>query len=552
MGATQSTDKPIVHATSKGKLQGVQRIDDTTQKPVYNRFTRVPFALPPVGDRRWRRPQKLPADFTFNGADGEAGDFTKFPFVCPQPRYGHGAAEMPNPNRVPDPENIFDEDCLYVNIWVPPQSPPPGGWPVQFYIHGGWLQMGEANHGNTHDPFYLMQDFPRVIVAPAYRLNLFGFMSFSGLQEDEPSHAPGNYGFWDQRAALEWTHANIAEFGGNPDNISLGGLSAGGYSSIFQLNYDVRLPNKSDRLIKRIYLYSNAVGVQPNPVSSPALETQVDELLTECGIPTSMSPREKVNRLRAVPSAKLIEAVHRMKQHTFRAGTDEDFVTSNFLADINSGELGRLLSEQDIEIMLGEVADEATLYRMVNPASDYDSLVVQLNNYYPEKVTQALLQHYNLPKEGASQDDWADIGSIIIGDCQVHATIRGFTASLLKTMPAERVYRYRISWRPKALDDWLRPSVGMCHASDVPIWWACGRRLGYSQDDLQLVDEWLKVFYEYLCGKRPDWGVKELNQVKEMKAEGEIKVVDDVNLAKGLDVWDVMLKAQLGDAYSRP
>lgn len=405
--------------------------------------------------------------------------------------------------------------------------------------------MGEANHANKHDPFYLMQEFPRIIVAVAYRLNLFGFMTFSGLQEDDETHAPGNYGFWDQREALEWTHANIADFGGNPDNISLGGLSAGAYSSIFQLNYDIRRPDKADRLIKRVYLYSNAVGVQPNHVKSSASESQVDELLSQCQISTAKSSKEKLDALRKVPAVELIKAVHRMKQHTFRAGTDDDFVDADFLANIYSGNFGKLLAGQGIDIMLGEVADEATLYRMVNPASSYDSLVVQLKNYYPEKVCAALIDHYTLPDKDASKDEWAYIGSVIIADCQVHATIRGFTASLLKSMPTERVFRYRISWRAKALDNWLQPSLGMCHASDVPIWWACGRRAGFDQDDNDLVSEWLNSFYQYLCGEKPTWGASGLKLVRELKAEGKIDVVEDAKLEEGLKVWDVMMKAQL-------
>ena len=134
MGATLSTDKPIVYSTSKGKLEGIQRFNNATQKVAYHRFTRVPYALPPVGDRRWRRPSKLPSDFSYNQANGEAGDYKTWPFICPQPHYAHGAAEVPNPDKAPEPESVQDEDCLYVNIWVPSQSPPPGGWPVQFYI----------------------------------------------------------------------------------------------------------------------------------------------------------------------------------------------------------------------------------------------------------------------------------------------------------------------------------------------------------------------------------------------------------------------------------
>ncbi|KAF4944068.1 hypothetical protein FGADI_12950 [Fusarium gaditjirri] len=276
-----------------------------------------------------------------------------------------------NPDRDPEPETILDDECLYVNIWVPAQSPSP---PVHFYIHGGWLQVGDVNHMNMRHPIFLIQEFHCIIAAPT------------------TAHAPGFYDFWNQRAALEWTYANITEVGGNPENISLG-------------------------------------------------ET-------------------------------LIEAVHHMKRHTFRAGTDGDFVNASFLADINSGEFGKLLANQGVDIMLGEVSNEATLYRMVSPASYYDSLVVQQSNYYPEKVTKALLQHYTLFTAGSSKDEWADIGSIVIGDCQVHATIRGLTVSLLKTMPKERILRYRISWRVKELDNWLQPSIGMCHASDIPIWWA--------------------------------------------------------------------------------
>lgn len=412
-------------------------------------------------------------------------------------------------------------------------------------VDGGWLQMGDANHSNKHDPFYLIQEFPRIIVAPAYRLNLFGFLSCSELKTEDPSRAPGNYGFWDQRTALEWTYDNVTQFGGNPDNISVGGLSAGAYSTIFQLNYDVRRPNPAERLIKQVYLFSNAVGVQPNPVISSDTNSQFDELLSVLEISQLLSPQEKMDTLRNIPASSLIDAIGRLNQHTFRAGTDGDFIHSDFLSDIHSGIFGGILANRGIDVFLGEVADEATLYRLVNPASSYESLVVQLNNYYPKRVTEELLKVYPLPSADAGKEEWADVGARIIGDCQVHATIRGFTAALLLKMPQERVYRYRISWRAKALDDWLEPSVRLCHASDIPIWWSCGRRAGFEQSDLEIVTEWLRPFHHFLNGEKVQHNITKMDQVIELTKEGKVETVQDPLWEWGLQVWEAMRRSQL-------
>lgn len=134
MGATQSTEQTVVYSTTKGKLRGIQKTDSITGKPVYHRFSSIPYALPPTGARRWRRPERLPSDFSFNAPSGDAGDYTQFSPVCPQPIYAHGAVEVPNSAAAPEPITVFSEDCLYLNIWVPASDPPPNGWPVQFYI----------------------------------------------------------------------------------------------------------------------------------------------------------------------------------------------------------------------------------------------------------------------------------------------------------------------------------------------------------------------------------------------------------------------------------
>lgn len=94
--------------------------------------------------------------------------------------------------------------------------------------------------------------FKAIVVMPAYRLNAFGFLAGKELEDEARGNneAYSNFGFWDQRTALEWTHDRITSFGGDKDNITVAGYSAGSYSTFQQLTYDVYLPERS-AIIKR-------------------------------------------------------------------------------------------------------------------------------------------------------------------------------------------------------------------------------------------------------------------------------------------------------------
>ena len=551
MGATQSKTTQCVHETPRGSLAGIEYWS-TTNKPVCRRYTRIPYALPPTGQLRWRRPQPLPEAFSFSESSGKPGNYTTFGPICPQPVYNNTAVLLENPDAAPEPELFEKEDCLYLNVWVPTSEPPESGWPVVFFIHGGWLQIGNAMQSNLFDPYDLMAstETPRVIVSATYRLNLFGFLSSSALAESAEDPQPGNYGFWDQRAALEWTAANIAHFGGNPNNITAGGHSAGAYSALFQLYHDTYLP-AAQRLIKRAFLYSNAVGVQPNPYNSDFNTSQFDELCSVLSVPSTLSSAEKISRLRTVHSTDLIDAVTKLDLHTFRACTDDSFVPSSFLESIHDGTFTTRLAQNNVQIMLGDVGDEELLYRLVNPPSNYADLKMQLQNYYPGPVVQALLMHYDLPAEDATAVEWQDIYGIITGDCQSHAMVRGFAHALLHppdgstALAIGSVHRYRIKWRAKGLDQWLDPKARLCHGADMPIWWCSGFRAGFTDEDTKVALAWLEPFGDFVAGRAVSWGVKTEEEVKGVDEKGDIKVVKDESWEKGLAVWDLMHKAQL-------
>lgn len=189
----------------KGKILGLQ-FDDKSR-----RFTGVPYALPPTGEHRWRKPRPLPTSYSYSDDSGGAYDATRFKAICPQKAFhvgesdGQGAAQS--------------EDCLFVNIWTPvckDGEEKKRKWPVKLWIHGGWFQMGDPSQEPGMDATELITTggLNAIVVAIGYRLNVFGFLAGEELLRESDHEAGGNFGLWDQRVAAEWVRDNISYFGG--------------------------------------------------------------------------------------------------------------------------------------------------------------------------------------------------------------------------------------------------------------------------------------------------------------------------------------------------
>lgn len=173
-------------------------------------FLGVPFAEPPTGALRWRPPQALAPWSSVLAATAQ-------PTNCSTVNFPAGTAGG-------------DEDCLKLNVWVP--NPLPFRSPVIVWFHTGAFFGASANFPG-HNGRRLAEETGVIVVAPQYRLGPFGFLAHSALAGEQAGS--GNYGLLDQQAALRWVRDNIASFGGDPDNVTIAGTSAGGDSVGLQL-----------------------------------------------------------------------------------------------------------------------------------------------------------------------------------------------------------------------------------------------------------------------------------------------------------------------------
>jgi len=193
-----------------GKIQGVE----TTAKGVYV-YKGIPFAAPPVGDLRWKEPQPVIPWEGVKVAD----------------TFSAGAMQAKHDSTNPwtsefyweDPE--FSEDCLYLNVYTKAPGKPDAKLPVAMWIHGGAYTGGWGFEPEFDGKVWGEKGV--VLVTINYRLGIFGFLNHPLLAAESPHGVSGNYGIMDQIAALKWVHDNIAAFGGDPDNITILGQSAG-------------------------------------------------------------------------------------------------------------------------------------------------------------------------------------------------------------------------------------------------------------------------------------------------------------------------------------
>lgn len=259
----------------------------------------IPFAAPPVGDLRWRAPQPVVA---WEGVrDAKA--------------YGSNCVQRPDPNDAAPPGTDVSEDCLYANVWrAARRGPQP--LPVIVWIHGG----GFVNGGSS-TPAYAGSELARqgvVFASFNYRLGRFGTFGHPQLtRENADGRLTGNYGVLDQIAALTWVKRNIAAFGGDLNNVTVMGESAGGMSINMLLTSPL-----AQGLMQRAVIMSGGDATPLYPTTLADVE-QIGVKYAEAQGISAGDPRA-ISKLRAL-SAQQIRG--NLNMQSLSDGSPRDFAT---------------------------------------------------------------------------------------------------------------------------------------------------------------------------------------------------------------------------------
>jgi para-nitrobenzyl esterase len=425
---------PVVE-TASGRIEG-DRIEGADGVPLL-RFLGVPYAAPPVGDRRWRAPRP-PTPWT--------GTRAAHAFGPAAPQAAGVASRLPSFSVEP-----WAEDCLTLNVWTPATS---GARPVLVWLHGG-AYLGGGSAMGAFDGARLAAEGDVVVVTVNYRLGALGYLRVV----PDVDAADANCGLRDQAAALEWVAAHAASFGGDPANVTVFGESAGA-GSVLHLCVATRRPpfrraivqsgeprTLTTDLADRVrHAFLGALDVDPKAADAivslrarpvDALLAAQDTVVAELAIPTGMMP--------------------------FHPTYDDELIDVDPITGFGAERVA------DVDLLIGNCRDELSLWRDPRARNLDDArLLDMLGRLAGGRVDPArILAAYRDAQpdrsageiwEAARTDAVLRIPALRVADAQVAAGGRAF------------VYRF----------DWEAPEIGAAHAVDVPFTFGTFDRDGWA------------------------------------------------------------------------
>jgi para-nitrobenzyl esterase len=321
---------PLAHLTA-GSVSGIQQ-------GTVAAFLGIPFAAPPVGPDRWRPPKPVKP---WQGTR----DASHFGASCYQALTPEGFGPWKHEFVV---QGEVSEDCLFANVWTP-KADSKARLPVFVWIHGGGFTQGSGSVA-VYDGRSLAGD-GIVVVNFNYRMGVFGFLAHPELTREAGRQSPpGNYGLQDMIAALKWVQANIAAFGGDPNQVTLAGQSAGAMAI-----HDLLVSPLAAGLFQRAVIHSGLPNIRPSTALAAAEKTGEDFARSRNA--TSLEA------LRAVPAADLLGPA------TPEAPRFGPIVDGMLLPDspekrVASGQFN------DTAVMIGIVADEGSAFSPSYGAAD--------------------------------------------------------------------------------------------------------------------------------------------------------------------------------------
>jgi para-nitrobenzyl esterase len=280
-GAPASTSVKVVNGTVEG----------STSDSGIRMFRGIPFAAPPVGALRWKAPQPV---------KNWAG-------VRPAVEFSPSCMQRPIYGDMEFRGKGTSEDCLYLNVWTPAKSAT-DKLPVLVYFFGGGLVAGDGSEYRYDGASMAAKGIVSVTVN--YRLTVFGFLAHPELTAEASYRASGNYGFFDQNAALKWVQANIPAFGGDPRRVTIAGQSAGSRSVTVQMISPI-----SKGLFAGAIMESGSMVGAAKPLSLADGEKRGLAFMKAAGA-------SSLKDLRAMPAAKVLELTAKPDWARFEAIAD--------------------------------------------------------------------------------------------------------------------------------------------------------------------------------------------------------------------------------------
>ena len=411
---TPVIDSPPTAVCSNGVFIGVQKSHVMAYKG-------IPYALPPVGALRWKTPVAM--------ADGNnVYDATEFGYVSYQTKLeSEGASFLPQ-----------SEDCLTLNVWHSIN----GGSekkPVIVFIHGGDNAWG-GSADSLYDGYNFVDENPDIVfVSINYRLGYLGFIDLSPLEGGEDYPHSGNLGLLDQICALQWVHRNIATFGGDPDNVTIMGESAGGSDVSLLL-----LVKEAKGLFHRAIVQSGNVSL----TSTKKDDIELTEAIME------VTGAKSVNDLLALSGEQLLDVRTELGEWYNYPERDGVVLPEDILQTFSATDF------TGIDLLIGTNKDEVKYWIVdINNEDIYNDVVMFTSDYLRKVFEDADKMRYDEFITLVGGDNLASREHFLSD-----YVFRVPAIYMAETVSAHGGNAYMYLWTKESGD----PRLGACHAVELP------------------------------------------------------------------------------------
>ncbi|XP_031229958.1 cholinesterase [Mastomys coucha] len=459
------TDEDFIITTKTGRVRGLSM---PVLGGTVTAFLGIPYAQPPLGSLRFKKPQPLNKWPDIHNATQYANScYQNIDQAFP----GFQGSEMWNPN------TNLSEDCLYLNVWIP--VPKPKNATVMVWIYGGGFQTGTSSLP-VYDGKFLARVERVIVVSMNYRVGALGFLAFPGNPD-----APGNMGLFDQQLALQWVQRNVAAFGGNPKSITIFGESAGAASVSLHL-----LCPQSYPLFTRAILESGSSNA-PWAVKHPEEARNRTLTLAKLSGCSKENEMEMIKCLRSKdPQEILLNERFVFPSDSILSINFGPTVDGDFLTDMPHKllQLGKMKTTQ---ILVGVNKDEGTgflVYGAPGFSKDNDSLITRrefqegLNMYFPgvsRLGKEAILFYYVDWLGDQAPEVYREALDDVIGDYNIICPALEFTKKFAEL--ENNAFFYFFEHRSSKLPwpEWM----GVMHGYEIEFVFGLplGRRVNYTR-----------------------------------------------------------------------